>query len=162
MDVESDGRFAALRRIGLVQSDTSQSFSVVRLVERVRQRRHGHPRLCLANIRRVGLVVVADELRFAEQPLDVGRWIAAATQTANGSLLAVGQRQIGAVYHGSELEFELRRIGRNCGNNGATSLLFDAHHRPKVSHTVKGKNYSTVKQFGAVFGTFDKFFPEQL
>ena len=159
VDVESDGRFTTLCRIRLVKGNASQRLPVVRLVEPVRQRGDGHPRFRFANVRRVGLVVVAGEFRFAEEPLDVSRRVAAAAHAANGSLLAVGQRQIAAVYHGSQLKFELRRVGRNCGNNGNDRQNKKEENTTTLSHGVKLFNSFNSR---SNLGTFDKFFPGQL
>lgn len=88
MDVERDGRFPAFGRIGLVEGDTPQQFRVIRLVEGVGQRRDGHPRFNLADVGRVGLVVLADEFALIEEPLDVGGRIPTSAQTPDGGLFS--------------------------------------------------------------------------
>ena len=114
MDVERDGRFPAFSRIGLVEGDTPQQFRVIRLVEGVGERRDGHPRFDLADVGRVGLVVLADEFALVEEPLDVGGRVPAAAQTADRGLFARRQCQITTVGDWAQFHFQLRRARWNC------------------------------------------------
>lgn len=86
---------------------------MIRLVEGVGQRRDGHPRFDLANVGRVGLVVLADEFTIIEEPLDVGGRIATAAQASNCGLFTRRQGEVATVGDRAQFHFQLRRTRRN-------------------------------------------------
>jgi len=105
MDVEVDSGFSALiSSISLVKCNTPQSFWVIRLVERVGQRRDGHPRFDPRDIRCVDLIAQSiRKLRLSQEPLEWSGWIPAATQAAHRHLFPRQKGQIAPASHGTQV-----------------------------------------------------------
>lgn len=114
VDVEGDGGFATLARVGLVDGDAAEGLEVIRLAERVGQSRDGHPRFDPGYIRRVGLVAVAvRQVLVAQEPANVGGGIPAPAEASHRNLHTRRQGQITPVRHGTQVHLQLGRAGRH-------------------------------------------------